>query len=250
MSVDLTLVLTDDQLFDDAIAAEQEASPARWRAADRYAELHERGYSTRQIGERVGKSHVHIVYCLKAVTQVTGERGDFQNAYEQAKGVHVASSGENEWYTPVEYIEAARAVMGGIDLDPASSVEANEVVQAGTFYTLEQDGLAQEWRGRVWMNPPYNRPLIDNFCGKLGEDFAAGHVTAACVMCNNATETGWFHALAEVASAFCFPRQRVRFWQPEKETATGLQGQAVVYLGENVDGFRAEFLQFGFTVIP
>lgn len=40
---------------------------------------------------------------------------------------------------------------------------------------------------------------------------------------------------------------RVGFWHPRKES-TPLQGQAVIYLGDNVDGFRAEFLQFGFTV--
>lgn len=164
-------------------------------------------------------------------------------------GAHVgANSGDNEWYTPPEYITAARTVMGGIDLDPASNEEANKVVEAKVFFTPETNGLKRPWDGKVWMNPPYARPLIDEFCAKLAESFAEGQVTEACVLVNNATETGWFHALAEVGSGICFPRHRVKFWHPRK-TSTPLQGQAVIYLGENIDPFREVFLRFGFTVI-
>lgn len=171
----------------------------------------------------------------------------FWEQYSRA-GAHVAANaGDNEWYTPPEYITAARLVMGGIDLDPASTYEANEVVRAEKIYTEGDNGLAHGWGGRVWMNPPYARPLIDEFCAKLAEEYAADNVKQAITLTNNATETGWFHALAEVGAAIAFPRHRVKFWHPRKE-ATPLQGQACFYLGENIQSFRDEFVQFGFTV--
>ena len=155
------------------------------------------------------------------------------------------NTGDNEWYTPEEYIRAAVAVMGAIDLDPASSEEANAVVGAARICTEADDGLVQPWAGRVWMNPPYAQPLIDRFCTRLAREYRDGAVTEACALVNNGTETAWFQALLEQAAALCFPRARIKFRHPVKTSAAPTQGQLVLYLGGNVAAFRAAFLRFG-----
>lgn len=162
---------------------------------------------------------------------------------------HVSfNSGNNEWYTPADYIEAAREVMGGIDLDPASSEIANRTVKAAEFFTAETNGLDKPWRGNVWMNPPYASDLIGKFVEKLVEQLP--NIRQALVLVNNATETEWFNKLIENASAVCFPRSRVKFYMPDGKTGAPLQGQAVIYFGGNVKKFVEVFKQKGWCAIP
>lgn len=169
--------------------------------------------------------------------------------FEGAGPAQSHNSGENEWYTPAEFVEAAREALGDIDLDPASSDAANEVVKAGQIFTADDDGLAQQWDGAVWMNPPYAQPLIGQFCEKLVDSVRAGNVPSAIVLVNNATETQWFRSLADIASAVCFPTGRVRFWSQSKASAAPLQGQALIYIGDDPSAFMRAFESFGWVMV-
>ena len=158
---------------------------------------------------------------------------------------HVAhNSGNNEWYTPKEYIDAAREVMGDIDLDPASCEVANKTVNAKKFYTEHENGLTKQWYGKVWLNPPYARSQILQFVKKL----VNSEIEQAIVLINNATETTWFHLLLSRANAVVFPKGRVKFLMPNGTRGHPLQGQAVVYYGENVRKFITEFGKFGIVL--
>lgn len=176
----------------------------------------------------------------------SGEELTQASLLKKARGAHVSNnSGEHEWYTPAEFIVAATRVMGGIDLDPASSKIANKTVKATAFFTEQQNGLDKIWTGRVWMNPPYAQPLIALFSAKLAESINEGTVTQAIVLVNNATETGWWQQIAEVSSAACFPKTRVRFLDPEGNPGAPLQGQTILYCGKNKSAFCKVFAAFG-----
>lgn len=168
-----------------------------------------------------------------------------REAASEIRKAHVAhNSGDNEWYTPPEFIAAAKSVLGVVNVDPASNPIANEVVGAEIYYTAEDNGLDKDWKGKVWMNPPYASSLIGLFAEKLAAHVERGDVSEAIVLVNNATETGWFSRLGAVASALCFPKGRVKFWAPDKK-ATPLQGQAILYFGDKADVFVSSFNSFG-----
>src|SRR5258708_36466556 len=120
----------------------------------------------------------------------------------------------NEWYTPSHYIEAAREVMGGIDLDPASCEFANRVVQATHYYTRETNGLTQPWRGRIWMNPPYGKTEqahasnLEIFTRRIIEQYYLCNVTQAILLITPNTSTCRIGLLCDFP--IWFPPSRIR----------------------------------------
>lgn len=70
------------------------------------------------------------------------------------RGVGARNEGA-ELITNQDLVLAANELLGGIDLDVASSKVANEYVQAAEFFTPVDDGLnKQQWYGSCYLFPP------------------------------------------------------------------------------------------------
>lgn len=146
-----------------------------------------------------------------------------------------AGDASDGWYTPPRYIVLARAVLGEIDLDPASCSAAQAVVQAARYYTEHEDGLIQPWFGRMWINPPYSAPTP--WVRRAIAEYQAGMIDAALILTNSYTETGWWQDVA-VAGTILFFRGRLNFWHPSKTATQNRTGQTLAYLGPD----RARFV--------
>lgn len=161
-------------------------------------------------------------------------------------GAPIMTSSEGiEYYTPAPYIEAARHVMGTIDLDPASCTEANEIVKASAFYTTKMNGLSQRWFGNVWLNPPYGT-LSGDFGARLTAEYGAGNIKQAVALFNaHITDTQWFSAFWDYP--ICFTNHRINFLNTDDKSGS-THGSLFVYLGNNISGFIQWFKVFGAIV--
>jgi len=248
------------------VTAEDDADAMLWeQAAQVAAQLDAPGMSQRKLaagwinarsptGEHYSAMHVNYVRQVFVKFTLQVPRPRFRDAYNEianAVAPHVShNSGNNEWYTPAEYIDAARRVMNdGIDLDPATTEAANDIIQAAKIFTAADDGLKQEWSGRVWLNPPYAQPIIERFISKLVGHVQAHDLEAAIVLVNNATDTEWFQKMGALADAICFKNGRIKFWGPDGMEGSPLQGQAFLYFGTETWRFVKHFRAFGSILV-
>lgn len=182
----------------------------------------------------------------------TGQFYETTNA-RQDVAVTIFSSESNEYYTPAQYIEAAREVMGEIDLDPASCMAAQRTVKAMTYYTERDDGMTRDWTGRVWLNPPYgkigNNSSQGQWAWRLVSEYDAGHVSEGIVLVKAAVGYQWFEALWDRLPV-CFARERISFVRADgNDAGKSKQGTAFFYVGPDPTRFAEVFSKFG-RIIP
>lgn len=165
-----------------------------------------------------------------------------RNAFNPSPGER-----DNEWYTGAKYIDAAREVMGSIDLDPASCEMANLTVKASRYYTKEEDGLNNPWVGNCWVNPPYGREggksMIYAFIEKLIREYSIGNVQQAIILTPADTDERWFQLLWDYP--ICFASHKLSFDRPDQTKSRQFFGTAFAYIGHDRERFIDIFEQFG-----
>ncbi len=138
----------------------------------------------------------------------------------EPRGIHPrAYNGDtNDWITPKDVIEK----LGPFDLDPCASVHQPWPC-ARKSYTYMDDGLAQPWEGRVWLNPPYG-PNTATWLRKL-----ASHGNGVALVPAR-TDTRWFRETWGLADAFLFLHGRLNFHHPDGTAGTQNSGHASVLI--------------------
>lgn len=125
----------------------------------------------------------------------------------------------NVWLTPPDIVEA----LGQFDLDPCASV-GQPWQTASTQYTVEDDGLAQDWKGRVWCNPPYG-PHSGQWLDRMAEHRNG----IALIFARTETEM-FFEKVWNKADALLFLQGRLFFHYPDGVRAEHNAGAPSVLL--------------------
>ena len=100
--------------------------------------------------------------------------------------------------TPTLLLAGVRLVLGDIDLDPCSNADAQDRISAGDWYSEEQDGLKQTWKGTVWAFPSLE--AAPAFAQKLASELQGGTVTRAGLLAPADLSQPWVGKLLELRS--------------------------------------------------
>ena len=153
-------------------------------------------------------------------------------------------SGNTEWYTPNDIIEAARSAMGSIDLDPFSCEIANRAVKAGNFFSKDDDGFEKEWFGNVWCNHPFSRVNNRRIFEKAEQEFSKGHVASICMITFASTSEQWF--VKSLKYPQCYIHGRTNYLDQRLNKIKGVtKGSVVTYIGNSVHKFYESFKKIG-----
>lgn len=160
----------------------------------------------------------------------------------------LTSQATTEWYTPSWIVEIARSLMGGIDLDPASSHKAQETIKAERYYTKEDDGYMKPWSGRVWLNPPFDD--APRWVRRLVAAYEDRDIPQAVLLVNSAPGYIWWEELYR-AYPVCLLRERVRFVR-EDGTLGGQakKGTTIAYFGPLWRDFDRLWSPYGRILLP
>ena len=139
-------------------------------------------------------------------------------------GSHQSANMQNdEWLTPPHILEA----LGKFDLDPCAPI-IRPWSTANNHFTIETDGLKQNWFGRVWCNPPYGLEAA------IWLDKLAKHGNGIALIFARTETRMFFHYVWNKADALLFIEGRLTFYHVTGEKAKANSGAPYVLVASSL----------------
>lgn len=159
---------------------------------------------------------------------------------------HIPDSKSIDWCTPEKIWSPIDQFFNGIDLDPCSN--PHSTVPAINRICLPDDGLEEQWFGKVFVNPPYGRELKNWVIKGIGE-YLVGNAQEVIFLIPAYVDTKiWQNGIFGKASALCFLNGRLKFELNGEPAQSAPMPCALVYIGSRSKQFITAFRQLGFTM--
>lgn len=158
------------------------------------------------------------------------------------------SSKSAEWETPKWLFDKLDAEFN-FTLDPCSTDENH---LCDKYYTIKDNGLAQDWSGEVvFVNPPYGR-AIGKWVKKCHDEYV-NNGTTIVMLIPARTDTTWQHDyIFKGAKYICFVKGRLVFdnkFVPEDEiTSAPFPSQIVIFANKVKDSTVKLLKKYGKVV--
>ena len=138
-----------------------------------------------------------------------------ENVAEYKIGIprsYIQTAAKSDWQTPVKLFDELDKEFGPFDCDPAcdGSEHSARVIAARPWSllcvspdftpdpwpahgcTVRNDGLASNWQGRVFLNPPYGYANLMKWVPKAVSEVEKGNAQLVCALLPNRTGSRWW----------------------------------------------------------
>jgi len=161
-----------------------------------------------------------------------------------------SNNNNDEWFTPKYVIEKVKECFDGvIDLDPCSCEKANDRIKAIEYFDKTNNCLHNNWKGKVFLNPPYSSGLLAHVLSKAVYEYTVGNIDEMIILTNSGTDTRWNRIMLNGTQAYTLGR--LRFVYPDGTIAgTPSRGQCFTYFGKYNETFKKVFEKNDFCYLP
>lgn len=151
---------------------------------------------------------------------------------------------KHEWLTPPEIIKT----LGPFDLDVCSPIPSKRPwATALEHYDINDDGLQKKWKGRVWLNPPYENKIAGEFLKCMAQ-----HGNGIVLIFARTETANWFEHIWSKADAILFVRGRLQFYHASGKIADnsgGAPSALIAYGDSNVEALRKSGIEGHLVVL-